>query len=361
MRVAGAEALGFSIPLARPLQTARGPILARRGWVIRLTADDGTVGLGEAAPHPHAPRDEVRRESALLHEAIAPLRGAALTRVDEILVALGEAPAWISSAVDTALLDLVSRRRGLSAAEHLGGSRRRRVPVNALLESADSADLVAEARRLAAAGFTHAKRKASPAVEATRAEVEALAAVPQLSLRIDANGVWSESEARRACRACALPNVEWVEQPIAPGDVGALARVRQDSSVRIAADEQVTDVDVARALLEAQACDALVLKLVQVGGPSVARRVAEMAGRSGVPVAVTSGIDTGIGIAAALAVAATVPGTLAACGLATGPLLAGDLVWPSIPVAPSMAVPAGPGLGVELDPAACARFLEEGR
>jgi len=103
----------------------------------------------------------------------------------------------------------------------------------------------------------------------------------------------------------------------------------------------------------------VVLKLVQVGGLARARASAAAAARLGIPVAVTTALETGVGRAAALHLAASLPGTLRACGVATGHLLAGDVIAEPLPDAPAMSPPAGAGLGVTLDARALARWRTE--
>lgn len=359
MKIVEVDLLGFAIPLVRPLATARGAIAERAGWIVRLRAENGTIGLGEAAPHPHAAAEHVRAEKIHLCELGARLLDADVCRFDELVAAVGSVPGWVASGFDTALWDLRARLSGQSLAMLLG-ARRAHVPVNAVLEAADTQACVDEGRTLVARGFTHAKRKISDDVSSGVAVVHALAEqVPDLMIRLDANGAWSSAEALAACRRLRVANVEWIEQPVAPGSVAELAELRRRSGVRIAADESVRGGEDVRALARAEACDAIVVKLVQVGGLSGAREALAAALRATLPVAVTSGIDTGVGLAAALSLAAAVPGPLAACGLATASMLDGDVARASFAPSPSMAPPAGPGLGVELDDEALCRFRSD--
>jgi L-alanine-DL-glutamate epimerase-like enolase superfamily enzyme len=135
----------------------------------------------------------------------------------------------------------------------------------------------------------------------------------------------------------------------------ALATLRAESPVAIAADEAVTSVEVARALLEARAADVLVVKPARVGGPDAAVAIASLAGATGIPVVISTFFETGAGIAVALAVAATLPAGLAH-GLATADLLESDLLVQSIAIAQGrMILPAG----IELDETALDRYAVE--
>ncbi len=179
---------------------------------------------------------------------------------------------------------------------------------------------------------------------------------PEIKLRIDANGAWSEEQAVRAVRELERFDLEMVEQPVAAGDLRGLARVRAAVGVPIAADEDVTDLEAAERVLEAGAADVLIVKPMVVGGLRPARRIIELAAAAGAEAVVTTTIDAGIGTAAALHLAATLPPGGPACGLATGSLLAADLITPPLVArCGRMELPEGPGLGVELDEGQLAR------
>lgn len=163
-------------------------------------------------------------------------------------------------------------------------------------------------------------------------------------------------QAVRTIRSLAEFGLEYVEQPVAPGNLKGMARVRRDAGVPIAADEDVAGVEAARRLLETGAVDTLVIKPMVVGGLRPAMEIAAMAGRAGVSVVVTTTVDAGVGTAAALHLAAALSEEGPACGLATGSLLAADIVARSLETREGRTVlPAGPGLGVELDEGALVR------
>ena len=104
-----------------------------------------------------------------------------------------------------------------------------------------------------------------------------------------------------------------------------------------------------------RAADLLVVKLAAVGGLRAARRIASLAAEAGVGVVVTSGLDSAVGVTAALQLSASLDGALPACGLATGNLLRDDLADPPQPQRGVLALPRGPGLGISPDPNRLAR------
>jgi O-succinylbenzoate synthase len=199
--------------------------------------------------------------------------------------------------------------------------------VNALVSSADEAAAAVDE------GYGCLK------VKVANDPVEAVAAVraavgPQVKIRIDANGRWGVDEAVRHLRDLAPYDLELVEQPVATLD--DLATVRRRTSVPVAADECVRTLDDARRLAHLQAADVLVVKVQPLGGVRPALAVAEAAG---LPVIVTSMLETSVGLAAALALAAALPELPYACGLGTATLLEADVVAdPLVPVRGVLAV-----------------------
>lgn len=162
------------------------------------------------------------------------------------------------------------------------------------------------------------------------ARVEAVAAALGAGgrIRVDANGAWSLAAApaaiaalESAARAGGIGGLEYVEQPC--GSIGDLAALRRLVDVRIAADESIRltgDVD---AVVRAGAADILVLKPSPLGG---ARAVVEMAQRYGMPVVISSAMESSVGLSTALAAALALPEQPFAHGLGTGTLLATDTV-----------------------------------
>ncbi len=170
------------------------------------------------------------------------------------------------------------------------------------------------------AGFDAATLRTFSAVKVKvrrREDVELVARVrdavgPAPALRIDGNGAWDVDEAVAVIEACAPYDLELVEQPVA--SIDDLARVRRRVRVPIAADECVRGLDDAREVARLDAADAVVLKVQPLGG---VRAALDVAAAAGVPAIVTSMMETSIGTAAGLALAAALPELPYACGLAT--------------------------------------------
>jgi O-succinylbenzoate synthase len=143
---------------------------------------------------------------------------------------------------------------------------------------------------------------------------------PGGKIRVDANGAWDTGAAERALRELGAFGLEYAEQPCAMLD--ELAALRRRVDVPVAADESIRRAEDPLAVRAAGAADIVVLKVQPLGGVRAALRVAEACG---LPVVVSSAVETSVGLAAGVALAAALPELPYACGLATMSLLTGDV------------------------------------
>ncbi|QWF22916.1 o-succinylbenzoate synthase [Nocardioides sp. LMS-CY] len=153
---------------------------------------------------------------------------------------------------------------------------------------------------------------------------------PDGRVRIDVNGLWDVDTAVASIAVLdrAAGGLEYVEQPVAT--VEDLARVRRAVDVPIAADESIRRADDPYRVRDLDAADVAVLKVQPLGGVRACLRIAE---DIGLPVVVSSALETSVGIAAGVALAAALPELPYACGLATVQLLSHDLAAePLLPV-----------------------------
>lgn len=198
------------------------------------------------------------------------------------------------------------------------------IPVNVTVPAVGPADAHAI---VASSGCDTAKVKVGDAGDEARVEAVRDALGPGGRLRIDVNGAWDVDTAARRIRSISRYGLEYVEQPVAT--VEEMAQLRRRVEVPLAADESIRLGD-PRRVRELEAADVAVLKVQPLGGVWAALEVAEMLG---LPAVVSSALETSIGIAAGLALAAALPELPYACGLGTVPMLEGDVVAdPLVPV-----------------------------
>lgn len=192
-----------------------------------------------------------------------------------------------------------------------------------------------------AGGCRTAKVKVAEPGQDLDADADRVAAVrealgPDGRVRVDANGGWSVEDAVAAIARLerASGGLEYVEQPVAT--VEDLARVRRRVGVPIAADESIRRAEDPYRVRDLEAADIAVLKVQPLGG---VRACLEIAERIGLPVVVSSALETSVGIAAGVALAAALPELPHACGLATVQLLTADVAAdPLLPVAGALPV-----------------------
>jgi o-succinylbenzoate synthase len=332
-----------------------------------MTSDDGRVGYGEAAPDPEAQLPAPALAEALAAAAPALFRHRDLKELDGGDVRPDQvepsAASSLACALDTAVCDLLAQHHGVPISRLLNHGAAHEVSVNALVAARDVSRATGEARAARDAGFRCVKLKVGLsddlAEECARAIAVRRAIGPDVRLRLDANGKWDLPAAARFLRAVSPLDIEYVEQPVPPGDLSLLGRLQGMVDVPLAADEDVTDLDTARRIIATRDASVLVLKPQRLGGIRPCLRVIEEARQAGIRCVVTTNIDAGVGTAACLHLAASLPKGSPACGLATASLLQSDLTPAPIPiVAGVMRVPGGPGLGVRLDPDAIARYTD---
>ena len=207
---------------------------------------------------------------------------------------------------------------------------RTRIPVNAIVPVADVDTTRELVREAVASGCTTIKTKVGTVsfdddaarVAAIRAELDAQGVTG--AIRVDTNQMWTVQHAieRIAVLDELARGLEYVEQPVR--DAVEMKELRRHVSVPIAVDEGLrltSDPEtVARTLPEI--ADVAVIKSIPLGGVHAALRVAE---RITLPVVVSGSLDTSVGLASGLALAAALPNLEHACGLATGALLAEDI------------------------------------
>jgi O-succinylbenzoate synthase len=186
---------------------------------------------------------------------------------------------------------------------------------------------------VASSGCRTAKVKVAEPGQRPSDDIERVAAVrdalgPAGRIRVDANGAWDVDQAARMLKQLADYGLEYAEQPCATLD--ELAALRRRTDVPLAADESIRKAEDPLKVSAAGAADIVVIKVAPLGGVRAALRVAEACG---LPVVVSSAVESSVGLAAGVALAAALPELAYDCGLATMSLLTGDVTAdPLVPV-----------------------------
>lgn len=216
-------------------------------------------------------------------------------------------------------------------------ARRSRIAVNAIIPACPT-DTAAVLTRDAVQvhGCTTVKVKVGASLAEDEARIASVRDVLDTVLgrgvgqiRLDANGAWTLTEATAALRRLGAYGIAYIEQPCA--DIDDLRELHRTAGIPIAVDEGLrrSDDPTAVAAVLREVADVVILKTAPLGGVHAAMRLAEAAG---LPVTVSGALDSSVGLAAPLALAAALD-LDTACGLGTGALLRDDLVAvPLIPI-----------------------------
>lgn len=216
---------------------------------------------------------------------------------------------------------------------------RTHVPVNVTVPATDPDRAFAVVSN--SGGCTTAKVKVAEKGQTLSDEMGRLEAVraalgPTGKIRIDANGGWNVDTALARLKVLdrAAGGLEYAEQPCRT--VEELAELRKRTSVLIAADESIRRAEDPMRVAQLEAADVMVVKVAPLGG---ARRALQLVQEIGLPVVVSSALDSSVGLAAGVALAAALPELPFACGLATSQLFTRDVVaQPLLPVSGKIAV-----------------------
>lgn len=362
----------YCVPFRVPFHTAHGALSYRAGALVTMRTDAGFMGIGEIAPLPEQSGQSLGDSLKALPRLAHTLQNRELSDILRFVAAQsadGQLPAPLICGLETALLDALAqadhqRVADLLICDYSSGTDgavevpRPHVPVNAVIGGADIAATIAHAQTALAAGFTCLKLKLTDATTALARVAAVRAAIgPTPRLRLDANAGWNYEQARTLLAQCAAYDIEYIEQPLPAHDLPGMASLRRVSPVPLAADEALTGLGSARRILQARAADILILKPQLAGGLRICRQIIQEAHAQGVTCVLTSTLETGLGVAATLHLAAASPEITLPCGLATLNLLADDLLQTSLLIQQSrITLPSGPGLGVHLNQVALDRY-----
>ncbi|OBV38590.1 muconate/chloromuconate family cycloisomerase [Janthinobacterium psychrotolerans] len=328
--------------------------------LVRVRCADGVEGWGEATTIGGLNYGEESPESIKVNidTHIAPLLlgmdarqvAKAMARVRKVI----QGNRFAKCALETALLDAEARRLGVPLSQLLGGRVRDELPVAWTLASGDTATDIAEAESMLDAR-RHRIFKLKIGLRPVAEDVAHVLAIKRalgdkVSVRVDVNQAWSELDAMRGIAALEEGGVDLIEQPVRADNLGAMARLAARFTVPIMADEALHGPADAYALATACAADVYAVKITQSGGLGLAQQVASVAQLAGISLYGGTMLEGAIGTAASAQVFSTF-GELAFGTELFGPLLLTQEVLqePLVYRDFMLQVPAGPGLGVDID------------
>ncbi len=346
--------------------------------VVRVHDDDGVTGYGESLPRPYVTGEDAEAVVAALRDDLGPRAlgvaldpgSAAVPQIDEFLTewkrnrptSVGIV-AWNATAcaLELALLDRAFKRAGQSVMTWLPPARAN-VTYTGVIDASDPAAAAQIARRFMQAGMNSIKVKVGIDDDAARLRAVRESVDDDVEIRVDANGVWSADAAVAALNALKPFNIVAVEQPVTAADLDGMRHVREQTGLRVIADESLVTEDNAAALIAANACDVFNIRVSKCGGLIASARIAQMAAEAGIGVQIGAQVgETSLLSAAGRALAAHVPSLEYLEGSFGTHLLSEDIAFESVMFGyggRGELLPR-PGLGVAVNEDALERLAQE--
>jgi len=354
------------LTLARPFRSSAGVVGERHVLLLTLEGE-GLQGWSEcvAPDTPHYTYETTWTAWRMLSEIILPRAvGLDIGAPEDVLSTVADVRGhpMAKATLEMAAWDLVARARGVGLTELLGGTRPAiDVGVSLGVMPVDELGDVIDGHL--ADGYGRVKVKIAPGHD-----IDVLVALrkrfPELTLWADANSAYTLDDVPRLAELDRL-DLGMLEEPLAPGAFVDSARLQERLSTPVCLDESIGSVSDSATAIELGSCRVVNLKPGRVGGLASSLRSSQMLVGAGIPVWCGGMLETGIGRAHNLALASlpafTLPGDISA----SRRYWRQDIVSPELEVVDGkMAVPTGPGIGVDIDveriEALTVRFTELG-
>ncbi|GIU97761.1 MAG: o-succinylbenzoate synthase [Actinomycetota bacterium] len=350
MRVLALELRLVRLPLVRPFRTSFGEMRDKTCVLVRAETSAGE-GWGECVADAVPDFSGEFNEGAwlVIRDVLAPsLLAPSSLEVEELedLLARVRGNPMAKATVVNAILDAELRGAGRSLASFLGAVRER-VPCGVSVGIAPSeAALLEEVEAHVARGYRRIKLKIAPGLDVDRVRA-VRQRWPEAPLSVDANAAYDPDHVD-ALRALDELDLLMIEQPLHHEDLVRHARLQRELRTPICLDESIRSVADAEAAIELGACRIVNVKQGRVGGLLQARRLHDVCRDAGVPVWCGGMLETGIGRATNLAVAAMPNATLPGDTSPSDRYFVEDVTPPFAMASDgTIAVPTGAGIGVE--------------
>jgi O-succinylbenzoate synthase len=349
MKISAVELRRIRLPLVAPFRTSFGTQTERDILLVRVVGPD-SVGWGEcvAGEDPLYSSEYIEgAQHVIVHHLLPRLFARAEVGAAEVaaLLAPVKEHRMAKACLEMAVLDAELRAAGVSFAQHLGAVRDAVVSGVSVGIMASVPELLAAVDGYVAAGYARIKLKIEPGwdIEPVRAVRERY---PDVLLQVDANTAYTVADGRHLAGLDPF-GLLLIEQPLPEDDVRGHAELARQIATPVCLDESIVSARAAADAIAIGACSIINVKPGRVGGYLEARRVHDVCAAHGVPVWCGGMLETGIGRAGNVALAALPNFTLPGDTSASDRYYATDITRPFVLEAGTLRVPTGAGLGVE--------------
>ena len=301
------------MPLVHPyvLSNAYGVLAESDQIYIEIRTDEGITGWGEGNPWPAFSGDTAASVVCVLRELICPALISEdptnLNAIHDKMDSLIAGNKMAKAAIDMACYDILGKSLGVPVHKILGGKKHDTIKCFWSVGGSTPQESAAEVLDVKNRGYWGCMIKIGTDYKNDIARTLAVreAVGPDFPLIADANQGWDYDTALRYGRGVECADLLFYEQPVKAWDITSLAGLRRKLNIPISADEGVSTIQEAMALIKAEACDIFSIKSSKQGGIMPAKKICDYASENGVRLFFNSMIEGGITQAASLNVAAT--------------------------------------------------------
>jgi L-Ala-D/L-Glu epimerase len=324
MRITSVEIEPLNLELQTAITVAYGSYPVLNYALLKISTEDGLLGLGEASPDPEVTGETQDMVLGALQAAASFLIGMNPFNIEEIIhLCLEKIPAFPAAmaAIDMALYDLVGQALKVPVYQLLGGKTRPGIGLYPVIPMDEPQVMAAGCLQFAQIGAKILKIKlgSDPEVDQQRLKSIQKAIGNSIMLRLDINQGWKDAKTSiQMIRLLGAFNIEWIEQPVAADNLTALAEVTAAVDIPIMADESCHGPADVLKIACLKAANLINIKLMKCGGLYQAVKMLAVAEAAGLPCILGSMGESSIGSAAGLHLVAAKKGIIA-CEL-IGPL-----------------------------------------
>jgi O-succinylbenzoate synthase len=358
MKLQEIELRTIHLPLVRPFRTSFGTQTSREVLMVKVTNENGTVGWAEcvAMSEPlYSPEYVIGCLDLMKRFLIPALREKSSITAEDVPVLLKPflGGQMAKAALETEILDAQLRYQNISLSKYLGATKSKVECGVSVGIANDLAALVEEVKSYVDAGYRRIKLKIEPGWD-----YEAVKTIrqiyPDIPLQVDANQAYSRSDGKLLAKLDEF-NLLLIEQPLDEHDILGHAMLAKEVKTPICLDESIISLQSAQDALALEATTVINIKPGRVGGYIESKKIHDLCVDKKIPVWCGGMLETGIGRAANLALAALPGFTLPGDTSASSRYFKQDVTTPFVMEDGYLTVPTGPGIGVEPD----LDFLEE--
>jgi O-succinylbenzoate synthase len=352
MKLQEIELSTIHLPLVRPFRTSFGTQTSREVLIVKVTNENGTVGWAEcvAMSEPLYSPEYVAGCLDLMKRFLIPaLREKSSITAEDVPIVLKPflAGQMAKAALETAILDAQLRDQKISLAKYLGATKSK-VECGVSVGIANNLDaLVKEVKSYVDAGYRRIKLKIEPGWD-----YEAVKTIrnlyPDIPLQVDANQAYSRADGKLLAKLDEF-NLLLIEQPLDEHDILGHALLAKEVKTPICLDESIISLQATEDSLALKATTIINIKPGRVGGYIESKKIHDLCVKNNIPVWCGGMLETGIGRAANLALAALPGFTLPGDTSASARYFKQDITTPFVMDDGYLTVPTGPGIGIEPD------------